>query len=354
MVPFITSQSAFGFHFLFFDCAFLSQRSAYLCIPFFLLLQPNFWLFLFGASIFLSHIVCYRPLLTLLTSYIQMQYSLLKDVTQESHSWRVRVQVTRFSEYNSEDQPPVLLRLDLVLLDEEGTMMDAQIPGRHMTSFSPVLKEDRVYYITYFEVAEARASYRPVDNPIMAKFTKHTQIKEINHVPDSFPRYACKVIPFETLQARVDITDVLSDVVGMLTAVSAISTVRIRGGHKEVRNIQITDGRWYSNAMIPEVVALQQSLTAKPHGVTWFGQTVTKKQHSNVTVPDIAGLNPHDILGNTYVLNIAIKGIIPGDNWWYIACQKCKRTAAQEGSFYKCIKCGVTQPETRFVNPSCL
>ncbi|XP_040381578.1 replication protein A 70 kDa DNA-binding subunit B-like isoform X5 [Oryza brachyantha] len=338
----------------------------------------------------------------------KMQYSLLKDVTQESHSWRVRVQVTRFSEYNSEDQPPVLLRLDLVLLDEEGTMMDAQIPGRHMTSFSPVLKEDRVYYITYFEVAEARASYRPVDNPIMAKFTKHTQIKEINHVPDSFPRYACKVIPFETLQARVDITDVLSDVVGMLTAVSAISTVRIRGGHKEVRNIQITDGRetisvslwgpharqfdaeglqaeanmhpvimlfvavtskiceqqltlygsticrWYSNAMIPEVVALQQSLTAKPHGVTWFGQTVTKKQHSNVTVPDIAGLNPHDILGNTYVLNIAIKGIIPGDNWWYIACQKCKRTAAQEGSFYKCIKCGVTQPETRFVNPSCL
>uniref|UniRef100_A0A0E0LQS2 Uncharacterized protein n=1 Tax=Oryza punctata TaxID=4537 RepID=A0A0E0LQS2_ORYPU len=48
-----------------------------------------------------------------------MQYSLLKDVTQESRSWRVRVRVTRFSKYNSEDNPPVLFRLDLVLLDEE-------------------------------------------------------------------------------------------------------------------------------------------------------------------------------------------------------------------------------------------
>ncbi|KAF0925198.1 hypothetical protein E2562_015612 [Oryza meyeriana var. granulata] len=28
------------------------------------------------------------------------------------------------------------------------------------------------------------------------------------------------------------------------------------------------------------------------------------------------------VKGNTYIVNIAIKGIIPGEAWWYIACEK--------------------------------
>uniref|UniRef100_A0A0E0KZ84 Replication protein A OB domain-containing protein n=1 Tax=Oryza punctata TaxID=4537 RepID=A0A0E0KZ84_ORYPU len=196
----------------------------------------------------------------------------------------------------------------------------------------------------------------------------------------------------------------------MVTAISPIAMVRIRGTQRAVRNIQITDGRetlpvslwgphanqfdaegvqaeankhpvimlfvgvtskirerqltlygstickWYSNPIIPEVVALQQSLAAKPHEITWFGQPSTKNHACNATVPEIADLNPHDIMvstqrrtqfsvwpplltipaltyalyivldmiyiilhGNTYIVNIAIKEIIPGDAWWYIA-----------------------------------
>ncbi|KAG8084329.1 hypothetical protein GUJ93_ZPchr0010g8304 [Zizania palustris] len=344
----------------------------------------------------------YVHLLMFTTFCIQMQHSLLKDITHESHSWHVRVRATRFSEYNSEDNPPVLLRLDFVIIDEEGTMMDAQIPGRHITTFKPILKEDRIYDITYFEVANARASYRPVDNNIMAKFTKYTKVKEITTIMETFPRYACKVVPFETLRARIDENKVLSDTVGMLIAISPVSMVRMRGIEKPVRNVQITDGRetlpvslwgphathfdaeglqaeankqpvvmlfvgltskirerqltlygstickWYSNPMIPEVVALQQSLSGKAHEITWFGQAPKKKQVLNATIHDIADLNPHDIMGNTYMVNIAIKRIIPGEPWWYMACDKCKRSASKDGTSYKCIRCGATQAEARY------
>lgn len=85
-----------------------------------------------------------------------MDYSLLKDVTQESHRWRVRVRATLFSEFTTANEPDKILRLDLVLLDEQGDMMDAQIPGRRVDQFKPLLKEGAVYYIKYFEVAEAR------------------------------------------------------------------------------------------------------------------------------------------------------------------------------------------------------
>ena len=48
-----------------------------------------------------------------------MEYSLLKDVTSESEYWTVRTQVVRFSEYLSNNDPPKILRLDQILLDEE-------------------------------------------------------------------------------------------------------------------------------------------------------------------------------------------------------------------------------------------
>nr|XP_025877686.1 uncharacterized protein LOC9266439 isoform X10 [Oryza sativa Japonica Group] len=86
----------------------------------------------------------------------KMDYTMLRDVTQESHRWQVRVRVTRFSQFTTANEPDKILRLDLVLLDEQGDMMDAQIPGRHVSQFKPLLKEDAVYYIKYFEVAEAR------------------------------------------------------------------------------------------------------------------------------------------------------------------------------------------------------
>uniref|UniRef100_A0A0E0RIC3 Replication protein A 70 kDa DNA-binding subunit B/D first OB fold domain-containing protein n=1 Tax=Oryza rufipogon TaxID=4529 RepID=A0A0E0RIC3_ORYRU len=85
-----------------------------------------------------------------------VSYFSLRDVTQESHRWQVRVRVTRFSQFTTANEPDKILRLDLVLLDEQGDMMDAQIPGRHVSQFKPLLKEDAVYYIKYFEVAEAR------------------------------------------------------------------------------------------------------------------------------------------------------------------------------------------------------
>lgn len=48
-----------------------------------------------------------------------MNYTILKDVTQESHRWQVRVRVTRFSEFTAPNEPDKILRLDLVLLDEQ-------------------------------------------------------------------------------------------------------------------------------------------------------------------------------------------------------------------------------------------
>ena len=48
-----------------------------------------------------------------------MEYAKLASVTVDSQHWTVKVRVTRFSNYIGPDNPDKILRLDLILLDEE-------------------------------------------------------------------------------------------------------------------------------------------------------------------------------------------------------------------------------------------
>lgn len=53
-------------------------------------------------------------------------------------------------------------------------------------------------------------------------------------------------------------------------------------------------------------------------------------------------------MGNSYTVNIAIKDLVPGEAWWYIACSTYKRGAGREGSTYKCSRCSTNAVETRY------
>ncbi|TVU33843.1 hypothetical protein EJB05_15655, partial [Eragrostis curvula] len=89
------------------------------------------------------------------------------------------------------------------------------------------LIEDKVYYIESFEVTNPRPSYRPVRHPYMAKFTRYTNINECPAVSDTFPLYACDIVPFTTLLSRIDEIDYLS---------------YTRTGRRVLHKIYITDG----------------------------------------------------------------------------------------------------------------
>lgn len=75
--------------------------------------------------------------------------------------------------------------------------MDAEIQQEWIPAFMPKIRE---YYIRYFRVvAQARDTYHAMDKPIMARYTNVT---EISPLPLDFPRYACSLVPFQTLRER--------------------------------------------------------------------------------------------------------------------------------------------------------
>jgi replication factor A1 len=96
--------------------------------------------------------------------------------------------------------------------DVQGTAMEGQIPKNWVQQFKPILKENSVYYIQYFQVRPARTMYRPVDHEYMMRFTKYTRVLEVNPVPDTFPTYACKIASFAELHQRVGVQEFSSGI----------------------------------------------------------------------------------------------------------------------------------------------
>uniref|UniRef100_A0A0E0BTP7 Replication factor A C-terminal domain-containing protein n=1 Tax=Oryza glumipatula TaxID=40148 RepID=A0A0E0BTP7_9ORYZ len=81
--------------------------------------------------------------------------------------------------------------------------------------------------------------------------------------------------------------------------------------------------RWYPNAPIQETISLISS------AILYF----LCFSHVNQ--------------GNSYIVKIAIKDLVPAEPWWYIACSTCKRGAGREGNTYKCSRCITNAIETR-------
>lgn len=77
--------------------------------------------------------------------------------------------------------------------------MEGQIPENWIPLFKPQLKEGFVYYIKYFQVRNAGATYCPVDHPYMMRFTAHTKVYEVKNIQDTFPKYACAQATYEVL-----------------------------------------------------------------------------------------------------------------------------------------------------------
>jgi hypothetical protein len=125
------------------------------------------------------------------------------------------------------------------------------------------------------------------------------------------------------------------------------------------------------------------SLHGNPQVIRAIEPSFGQKETIHVKVSHICDLNPHEALviyytsahlmialysshpyvtntifytlyfsgvnqGNSYTVNIAIKDLVPGEAWWYIACSTYKRGAGREGSTYKCSRCSTNAVETRY------
>ncbi|KAJ1272974.1 hypothetical protein BS78_06G244500 [Paspalum vaginatum] len=104
----------------------------------------------------------------------KMATTLLSDVRPGVYNYVICVRVSRMWEFHGKNDDEPVKHLDLVLIDEKGTPMYAEIPSHSISTLKPLLKEKRIYYMRKIIIYKAKPSFKPVRSLYMIKLSKLT------------------------------------------------------------------------------------------------------------------------------------------------------------------------------------
>ncbi|KAM0838466.1 hypothetical protein ACQ4PT_060966 [Festuca glaucescens] len=205
----------------------------------------------------------------------------LKDLSRNSYRWNIMVRITRMSEFRSPDISTIYT-LDFVVVDQQNFTMEGLVPGNRVDQFKDQLKEGCVYTIDKFDLSDPKKTYRSVDHPLRICFTMRTVLTEVLPPPENFPKFAYTALPFSRLSDRIDEKIVLSDVVGLVNKVTAVLPPSGNAkSHK--RQVYITDDSehaivtlWGEQADLFDVDGLIDISNEEPVIVLFIGMTVSQ------------------------------------------------------------------------------
>ncbi|CAN6331803.1 unnamed protein product [Urochloa humidicola] len=149
-----------------------------------------------------------------------MEYTMLQDLHPKNRQSVIRVRVIRKWEFHGKNENDPIQHIDLVVADEKGNAMYAEIPAAYIEKHAHKLEENGTYIIKHFKVANLKDAFRPVEASYMLEFTFWTEIKPAINPPETFPRYIYRLTEFEQLYERIGNRTYFLDVLAVITEVA--------------------------------------------------------------------------------------------------------------------------------------
>ncbi|KAL4619660.1 hypothetical protein ACB092_06G096100 [Castanea dentata] len=126
-----------------------------------------------------------------------------------------------------------IISLDMILINEQNNAMHAIIRTNIVKKFKPLLQEGKLYELSYFQVVDGNALYRPVDNDFKIMFTLKTSIKEIKETDVDIPRHKFEFVNYNKIHERVNKHVQLSDIIANVIGVGPIEQPCIKGSNRK-------------------------------------------------------------------------------------------------------------------------
>uniref|UniRef100_M0XJW7 Replication protein A subunit n=2 Tax=Hordeum vulgare subsp. vulgare TaxID=112509 RepID=M0XJW7_HORVV len=329
-----------------------------------------------------------------------MTFHSLSDVSPASRHWSICVRVARMWDYcgTRDGQPPI--HVDLVLVDEKGNHIYAEIPGNEATKFKQLVEEQKVYCFKKFLVVPSKASYKPFPAKYMIRFTPWTTVVHTEDIHPEFPMYVYKLMPFSELPSRVGAQDFFVDVIGQIVGVSQLAHVRMPTNTTDTpkRVIALRDNRntemkivlwgqravefeaqlvydngqnspvigifvgllmksynndetlsggsacrWYLNEDIPEIDDCFERLGDDFPKIQWISngaeKFAVKRNRGDLphkSVDELRNMDPWETENTDFLCTVTITKVMPEQPWWFQSCSKCHRSATSYGSEFRC------------------
>ena len=86
----------------------------------------------------------------------------------------------------------------------QNNSIHAIIQNNIAKKFKPFLQKGKLYELSYFQVVDGNALYRPVENDLKIMFTLKTSIKEIKDTDVDILRHKFKFVDYNKIHERVN------------------------------------------------------------------------------------------------------------------------------------------------------
>ncbi|XP_018469475.2 uncharacterized protein LOC130512541 isoform X1 [Raphanus sativus] len=304
----------------------------------------------------------------------------------------VEARLLRFWEARNVKRGGELMWMDLLMVDVNGTMMQATISAGRLPEYRGRLIAGSMFTLSGFDVSRAAQNFRLTDSSLMIRFSDMTSFKELPAPVSPLPEEAFRFRNQSELVGLANTSTQLPDVVGEILCVkSTVSdppeeknrvmvTMKLDSDetitlslfdsqavafHKQLEAMQVDPKVMVATSINPKMVGgrLFLNATSGTHvyfdkatraGEVLFYQLVTRdtglpsvapllRSYAKVETMSIAELTSFIVSAATQEIDFLCTGRVvhvdAGRGWCYVACSKCSKKLERSASAFTCVRC---------------
>ncbi|CAN7141876.1 unnamed protein product [Brassica rapa subsp. narinosa] len=304
----------------------------------------------------------------------------------------VVTRLLRFWEARNAKKGGELMGLDMLLLDDQSSLIQASVSVHRLNTFRELLREGAMYELSGFDVTRSNSHFKLCDSVVSIRLNEFTKMVEVAAVANPIPTEMFRFRTLEELMALANTNVHLPDIIGevsdirttyndhaqttqrvMVTikvdndatvCVSVFDSVaellhkRLEAGVVQPRvmvatniNPKFVGGRLYLNATSGTHFYFDNEVTASR---TLFEQLSTRPENDTTSGKQYRGVKKLEPVSlgelNNYVLNsppqsieflckARIVSLETTNGWCYISCAKCSKKLQRGISSFTCTTC---------------
>ncbi|WVZ56644.1 hypothetical protein U9M48_007140 [Paspalum notatum var. saurae] len=162
--------------------------------------------------------------------YKEMDITPLSQLRPRTYTYVIIVRVSRVWEFHGRNDDEPIRHLDLVVIDQQGTAMYAEVPPDALSKLQPQLKEGKILKMRKISIDKAKLTFKPVHGLHMIRLHDRTILEDVHPEPKGFPKYAYFLTPFMQLPQLEQNKEYFIDVIGRITALSDATEITTNSG----------------------------------------------------------------------------------------------------------------------------
>ncbi|CDY51778.1 BnaC05g49610D [Brassica napus] len=282
------------------------------------------------------------------------QFMSFKDVSLGPHEAQLRFRLIHFWEARNPVKK-TLIGLEMLLIDEQGTVIQGFIPPGRIKKYLPDMKRGSVYKLINFYGSKNKPVYRVADHLATVSFTWNSEMSALHEIPISIDEDRFRFHSHEDFETNCDLKGDLYDVVGHMKLVDGqtlierpiIDDVKIATTRHIMIHVQSLDGHKFNSCENTPTVLLVTTVNTKRtlaltsmsstrvfmdndvqptrNYLTWYvsADVITKRE--TLTIADIFSYMSQESAKCT----ATIDDVVHGSSWYYIGCSECHSKATK-------------------------